>query len=62
MKVGDLVKIHDLETSAIGIVIAPLPRHILYSSHGAWWLVEFPILGYNHECTENELVVISEGG
>tara|TARA_B100001123_G_scaffold74689_2_gene84155 strand:+ start:45 stop:233 length:189 start_codon:yes stop_codon:yes gene_type:complete len=59
VKVGDLVKIHDIETSAIGIVIMPLPIYWESSVHDPWWLVEFYTLGYDHECKESELVVIS---
>ena len=55
MKVGDLVKIQDIETSALGIIVAPLP----FTNSERWWLVDFPSLGYDHETPESELVVIA---
>ena len=55
MKVGDLVKIQDIETSALGIIVAPLPL----TKPEPWWLVEFPTLGYDHPAPESELVVIA---
>ena len=58
MKVGDLVKIQDIETSALGIIVAEAyPRD--YTTDERWWLVEFPTLGYDHEAPESELVVIA---
>lgn len=57
MKIGDLVKIQDIETSALGIIVAefldPHPRG------ERWWLVNFPSLGYDHPAPESELVVIA---
>jgi hypothetical protein len=56
MKVGDLVKIQDIETSALGIIVAEVTWGC---TAGRWWLVEFPTLGYDHEAPESELVVIA---
>jgi len=58
MKVGDLVKIQDIETSALGIIVAEAYPHD-YVTDERWWLVEFPTLGYDHEAPESELVVIA---
>jgi len=57
MKVGDLVKIRDSETSAVSIIISRLS----FGFSLQWWLVYSPTMGCNYECPENELEVLSEG-
>ena len=60
MKVGDLVKIQDIETSALGIIVAEVhPTPCPNGSDERRWLVDFPSLGYDHETPESELVVIA---
>ena len=54
MKVGDLVKIKDLPTSGIGIILKK--SNYDYAD----WVVLFPTLGYDHSANEAELEVISE--
>ena len=52
MKVGDLVKIKDLSSSAIGIVLKPYTDGD--SINFPMWLVIFISLGYDHLCYEQE--------
>ena len=52
MKVGDLVKVKNLPTSAFGI--------ILEEKNNYWFLVYFFSLGYDMQFCESELEVANE--
>ena len=60
MKIGDLIKLTNIGSSAIGIVLRAIePDDPTWAGYGEW-LIFFPTLRYHHPCYAHEIEVVSE--